>query len=107
MVPVEAMASGRPVIAFRRGGATETVIDGVTGVFFDEQSVEAIVDAKQRLSALTLKPAIIAAHARNFSTRVFESQMKQHLASLCAPVAAPESARLPLAERTPALAAKV
>jgi glycosyltransferase involved in cell wall biosynthesis len=107
IVPVEAMASGRPVIAFRRGGATETVIDGVTGVFFDEQSVEAIIDAKQRLSALTLKPAIIAAHARNFSTRVFESQMKQHLASLCAPVAAPESARLSLAERTPALAAKV
>ena len=45
MVPVEAMASGRPVIAFGRGGATETVATGVSGVFFAEQSVEAISSA--------------------------------------------------------------
>ena len=45
IVPVEAMASGRPVIAFRRGGATETVLDGVSGVFFDEQSVDALIAA--------------------------------------------------------------
>jgi hypothetical protein len=38
MVPVEAMASGRPVIAYGRGGATETVAGGVSGVFFGEQS---------------------------------------------------------------------
>ncbi|WP_163602455.1 glycosyltransferase, partial [Klebsiella pneumoniae] len=61
IVPVEAMASGRPVIAYGRGGATETVVDGMTGVFFDRQTVEAIIDAEQRLSAGQFDPASIAA----------------------------------------------
>ncbi|SFJ61637.1 Glycosyltransferase involved in cell wall bisynthesis [Bosea sp. OK403] len=82
IVPVEAMASGRPVIAFGRGGATETVLDGVTGVFFEEQSVAAIIDAVERLERLTLKPAQIAAHARNFSSRVFDTKMRAHLAGI-------------------------
>ena len=47
MVPVEAMASGRPVVAFGRGGATETVVDGISGIFFAEQTVEAISAAVQ------------------------------------------------------------
>jgi glycosyltransferase involved in cell wall biosynthesis len=42
IVPVEAMASGRPVIAYGRGGATETVVSNVSGIFFQEQTVEAI-----------------------------------------------------------------
>ena len=50
MVPVEAMASGRPVIAFGRGGATETVATGVSGVFFAEQTVEAISLAVRSLA---------------------------------------------------------
>ena len=49
IVPVEAMASGRPVVAFKQGGATETVVDGVSGVFFAEQTVEAIIDAVKRI----------------------------------------------------------
>ncbi len=56
IVPVEAMASGRPVIAYGRGGATETVVDGLTGVFFDEQSEEALIDAIARLERLPLDP---------------------------------------------------
>ena len=47
-MPVEAMASGRPVIAYGRGGATESVIPGITGLFFSEQSAEAILDAVRR-----------------------------------------------------------
>ena len=42
MVPVEAMASGTPVIAYGKGGALETVIDGETGLFFYEQSIESL-----------------------------------------------------------------
>lgn len=84
IVPVEAMASGRPVIAFGRGGATETVVDGVTGVFFETQSVEAIRAAVERLKTLDLKPAAIAAHARNFSADLFADRIRRHIADLMA-----------------------
>jgi glycosyltransferase involved in cell wall biosynthesis len=76
LVPVEAMASGRPVIAFRRGGAGETVVDGETGVFFDEQSVAAIVDAEQRFRAQSFSPETCRARAEQFTTAVFERRMR-------------------------------
>jgi glycosyltransferase involved in cell wall biosynthesis len=84
MVPVEAMASGRPVVAFGRGGATETVADGVTGVFFAEQTVEAIVSAVNRLAALDVDPAKIAAHANRFGREPFFSKMRAHIDRLLA-----------------------
>src|ERR1700691_5295115 len=56
MVPVEAMASGRPVVAFGRGGVTETVANGVAGVFFAEQTVEAITSAVKSLSTIEIDP---------------------------------------------------
>jgi glycosyltransferase involved in cell wall biosynthesis len=76
IVPVEAMASGRPVIAYKRGGATESVVDGLTGVFFEKQTVEDILDAVERCEALRIDPQAIVAHAKNFSVDRFESQMK-------------------------------
>lgn len=84
MVPVEAMASGRPVVAFGRGGATETVADGVTGVFFAEQTVEAIVSAVKRLAALDIDPATIAAHASQFGRDPFFAKMHAHIDRLLA-----------------------
>jgi glycosyltransferase involved in cell wall biosynthesis len=45
IVPVEMMASGRPVLAYRRGGALDTVVEGISGQFFDEQSVACLIDA--------------------------------------------------------------
>ncbi|NLB68825.1 MAG: glycosyltransferase family 4 protein [Lentisphaerae bacterium] len=45
IVPLEAQACGRPVVAYKRGGALETVVDGVTGVFFDEQTLESLEEA--------------------------------------------------------------
>jgi glycosyltransferase involved in cell wall biosynthesis len=84
MVPVEAMASGRPVVAFGRGGATETVADGVTGVFFAEQTVEAIVSSVKRLTALDLDPAKIAAHASQFGRDPFFAKMRAHIDRLLA-----------------------
>ncbi len=76
IVPVEAMASGRPVLAFGRGGALETVVDGVTGLFFHEQSVEAIVEAERRLSAMRFDPPAIRRHAETFSAWIFERRMR-------------------------------
>lgn len=84
MVPVEAMASGRPVVAYGRGGATETVVDGLTGVFFDEQTVESLSAAVERLSTLPLDPQAIAAHAQRFGRAPFMAQMKAHVDGLLA-----------------------
>ena len=112
IVPVEAMASGRPVIAYGRGGATETVVDGRTGVFFDEQSEDALIDAVARLEGLALDPAEIALHARQFNPARFERQMRQAVAEAWMdaygrqpPDAAPEAgALIPLSRRRPAYA---
>jgi glycosyltransferase involved in cell wall biosynthesis len=82
MVPVEAMASGRPVIAFGRGGATETVVDGETGLFFEEQSVEAIASAIKRFQNFTVDPAKISDHARRFARDHFLTKFKRHVDTL-------------------------
>ena len=76
LVPVEAMASGRPVIAYGRGGATETVIGDETGVFFKSQTVEAIIDAIERLERLDLDPAVAVARAKSFGKDVFAEKFK-------------------------------
>jgi glycosyltransferase involved in cell wall biosynthesis len=84
MVPVEAMASGRPVVAFGRGGATETVASGVTGVFFVEQTVEAISAAVRRLAAIEIDSERIAAHAMQFGRQQFFEKMRAHIDGLLA-----------------------
>ncbi len=68
---VESMAAGRPVIAYRRGGAIETVVDGVTGTFFDEQSWEELADTVLHFDEKKFDPLVIRAHAEKFSTAVF------------------------------------
>jgi glycosyltransferase involved in cell wall biosynthesis len=84
MVPVEAMASGRPVIAFGRGGATETVANGVSGVFFTEQTVEAISSAVRSLADIEIDSGKIAAHARQFGREQFFQKMRTHIDQLLA-----------------------
>ena len=76
IVPVEAMAAGRPVIAFGRGGVTETVIDEVTGVLFDKQISTDLVCAIAQFEATDFEPRAIAAHARAFDRSRFKSQMQ-------------------------------
>jgi len=79
IVPVEVMACGRPVIAFGRGGATETVIDGETGVLFDEQTEEALGRAIVRFEQLEsgLSMARIRGRALMFDRSVFLRRMQQ------------------------------
>lgn len=78
IVPVEAMAAGAPVIAFGQGGALETVIDGVTGALFHEQTVEAIKAAVARIEsgALRIDPALAHHHAQRFDGARFEREMR-------------------------------
>ena len=77
LVPVEAMASGKPVVAFDYGGARETVIDGVTGVLFREQTVTALVQAIRSLELQRgFDPGVIRAHAEQFSEKTFEHNFR-------------------------------
>lgn len=76
IVPVEAMASGRPVIAYRRGGATETVIEGETGLFFETQTEDAIIAAVRRADQHPFDPVRIARHAASFGTERFNREMQ-------------------------------
>jgi glycosyltransferase involved in cell wall biosynthesis len=76
IVPVEAMASGRPVIAFGRGGATETVVSERTGVFFSTQTPEALIDAMERLDRIEFNPDDAVARAAEFGTEVFIGKFK-------------------------------
>ena len=77
IVPLETMASGRPVIAFAAGGALETMIDGVTGVLFHEQSVAGLNQAITRYDSLApgFLPAAIRAHAMGFDKPVFKAKI--------------------------------
>lgn len=84
IVPVEAMASGRPVIAFARGGATETVIDGVTGILFREQTCEALAEAVERFERTEFSSRDIVGRAREFSPGRFKLQMRAAIANATA-----------------------
>jgi glycosyltransferase involved in cell wall biosynthesis len=81
IIPVEAQASGTPVIAYGKGGSLETVIDNKTGVFFYEQSVEAIVNAIKYFeeNAALFNHTEIAEHAQTFSLAMFKKQFTTYL----------------------------
>lgn len=79
LVPVEAMASGRPVLAFGRGGATETVVPGLSGAYFNEQTVEAIIQGVESMDKHSFDPARIVAHARQFGRGHFLEKMRAHI----------------------------
>ena len=76
IVPVEAQAAGAPVIAFGRGGARETVVDGITGVFFAEQTEDSIIEAVQRFeaSAQEFDPRLSRAQAERFAKARFQAE---------------------------------
>lgn len=77
IVPVEAMAAGRPVIAYGRGGILDSVVSGETGLFFDEPTPEALMQAVQRFEAERSRydPVRIAGHAREFDRAHFIERM--------------------------------
>jgi glycosyltransferase involved in cell wall biosynthesis len=82
IVPVEAQACGRPVVAFGKGGVAESVVDGVTGVFFPEQSVDALCDAVARAQNIRWDVAQIRLQAELFSPQRFIDAMDGHIRDL-------------------------
>lgn len=76
IAPVEAMAAGRPVIAYRAGGARETIVPGKTGVFFKEQSVAALVEAVNKFQFAVFNKEAIRAQALKFSKKIFQDKIK-------------------------------
>jgi glycosyltransferase involved in cell wall biosynthesis len=76
ITPVESMASGRPVIAYRKGGAMETVVEGLSGEFFDEQSWEELADHMIRFDESRYNPSEIRAHAEGFGRERFKRELK-------------------------------
>jgi glycosyltransferase involved in cell wall biosynthesis len=77
LTPVEAMAFGKPVVALRRGGYLDTVVDGVTGLFFDEARPDAIAEALDRLSGTAFDTERIRRHTRAFSLDAFVARLRE------------------------------
>lgn len=76
---VEAMASGRPVIAFRKGGAAETVVEGVTGEFFDAQTPAALAEKLKNFDAGKYNCEVIRGCAEKYSVEKFKTEMKKFI----------------------------
>lgn len=79
IVPIEAMAAGTPVIAYKAGGALDYVIPGKTGAFFTAQTVEALCEALLSFKAKTYAPDILKQHAATYSPEVFQHKMRQFI----------------------------
>ena len=79
IVPIEAMASGTPVVALNRGGTAETVIDKVTGVHFDKQDIDNIIDAVDSFEKLNFNFKDISDYAKRFSTKRFKIEFKGYI----------------------------
>ncbi len=81
IAPVEAQACGTPVIALGRGGALESVVDGVTGLFYAEQTPESVAAAVRRFEAnqANFEPEVIRQHSEKFSEERFRREFLQLL----------------------------
>ncbi|MEB3284704.1 MAG: glycosyltransferase [Candidatus Sericytochromatia bacterium] len=80
IAPVEAMSAGVPVVAFGRGGAKETVLEGKTGVLFDKQSVESLLEALERHSASVFDRKWISRYSERFAEERFKREWSVFLA---------------------------
>tara|TARA_Y100000310_G_scaffold339954_1_gene434242 strand:- start:498 stop:1589 length:1092 start_codon:yes stop_codon:yes gene_type:complete len=79
MTPIEAQACGTPVIAYSEGGALETIIEGKTGCFFNQQTTEALDKAIQTFETTHFKPKDCRKNALKFDKKIFEKKIKQFI----------------------------
>jgi glycosyltransferase involved in cell wall biosynthesis len=79
ITPVQAQAAGRPVIAYGGGGALDTVIEGESGVFFREQTPEALADTVRAFDANQIDPSACRANAERFAKDVFKESINQFI----------------------------
>lgn len=121
LTPLEANAAGRPVIAYRAGGALETVVDGRTGVLFDDQTWQSVAEAVERAESIEWRPRELREHAEQFSEERFRERfldvLERHVPnfsrdaaavarhhSLCAARSQPARARAQIAAIDPSRA---
>ena len=95
---VEAQAAGRPVIALREGGVRETVLDGITGTFFEDPTVDALTEAVRSFDPLAIDPAECARNAERFDVAHFRHGMRRVVDDALSAERAP---REPLRRRVP------
>jgi glycosyltransferase involved in cell wall biosynthesis len=81
LVPLEAQASGRPVIAYGAGGALTSVVDGLTGLFFYDQTPEALAQTVRNFQPDQFDPLLIRHHAEAFDIRHFQRRIAQFIAA--------------------------
>lgn len=81
IIPVEANAAGCPVIAYRKGGALDSIKEGVTGIFFDQQTADSLIEAMDRFEALPPSTfadrSQFASHVEQFSQAAFTTKIQK------------------------------
>jgi glycosyltransferase involved in cell wall biosynthesis len=75
IIPIETMACGRPVIALKAGGAKETIIDEVTGIFFSEQAIDALAEGVKKYQNITFDPVKIREHSLKFDVEIYKQKL--------------------------------
>lgn len=79
IMPLEAQACGTPVIAYGKGGALETVVRGVTGEFFPEQTTDSLIKTLREFDPAKYDASVIRAHALKFDKKVFQARIKDFI----------------------------
>jgi glycosyltransferase involved in cell wall biosynthesis len=79
ITPVQAQSAGRPVIAYRGGGALDTVLPGRTGELFDEPTVDSLAGVMAAFDPDAYDPAVLRAHALKFDTAAFGQQITDYV----------------------------
>jgi glycosyltransferase involved in cell wall biosynthesis len=81
IVPLESMAAGRPVVAFAKGGALESVIDKKTGVLFKSQTTKGLISAIKKFQKINFSSGLIRRHAEKFDETLFKKQLLEYINS--------------------------
>ncbi|MFH1547063.1 MAG: glycosyltransferase, partial [bacterium] len=79
LTPIESMACGTPVIAFNKGGVSETVVDGKTGIFFEEQTAQSLEEAIIRFEDMKFEKKEMIDRSKSFSEERFISEFKKYI----------------------------
>jgi glycosyltransferase involved in cell wall biosynthesis len=99
LAPLEAQASGRPVIAYAGGGALTSILDGVTGVFFRERSAWSLTEVVRSFRPANFDPQAIRRHAEEFDLDRFQRRIRQFIAAKLLASEVPELEEEPVQPR--------
>jgi glycosyltransferase involved in cell wall biosynthesis len=91
MAPLEVAATGRPTIAYRAGGALETIVENETGIFFDHQTPEDLAKAIERFEGQQWSSEVLTKHAEGFGVRIFQDRFCSFLRRIGVPLENPPS----------------